>query len=221
MGQLLEIVTPLHQATQRDYIARMQDEKVHCMLIAKQYEKDYWDGSRRYGYGGYKYIPARWKQVAQNLIDTYGLKSGSKVLDVGCGKGFLLYEMLLIEPKLKIAGFDISQYAIDNSKKEIKPFLSVGNAEENFPYKEKEFDLVISLASLHNLTLERLSKSLQEINRVGKQGYIMNESFRNVQEFFNCQCWSLTCQTFLNPEDWIWFFKKNNYSGDYEFIFFE
>ena len=90
MGQLLDYVTQLHKMTPRKYIDRMVDEKVHCMLKAKEYEGDYWDGDRRYGYGGYKYIDDRWKKVAQPLIDRYGLKSDAKILDVGCGKGFLL-----------------------------------------------------------------------------------------------------------------------------------
>ena len=96
----MNFVTPLHKQTARDYLARMVDDKVHCMRKAKEYEFDYWDGDRRFGYGGYKYLPGRWKPVAENLIASYGLKAGSRVLDVGCGKGFLLYEMQLIEPGL-------------------------------------------------------------------------------------------------------------------------
>ena len=85
MGGLVQFVTPLHQATSRGYIDRMVDDKVHCMLKAKEYEADYWDGDRRYGYGGYKYIPGRWKPVAESLIDHFGLTGYSSVLDVGCG----------------------------------------------------------------------------------------------------------------------------------------
>ena len=102
MGQLLEIVTPLHQATQRDYLARMQDEKVHCMEVAKLYEKDYWDGNRRYGYGGYKYMAGLWESVAEALIENYNLTNDSSILDVGCGKAYLLYEMTLLLPGLKV-----------------------------------------------------------------------------------------------------------------------
>ena len=221
MGTLKNFVNSLHQQTKRNYVERMINEKVECSKIAKKFGQEYWDGERKYGYGGYKFMPGRWKSVAQNLIKTYKLKAGSKVLDVGCGKGFLIYEMLLIEPKLSIIGFDISQHAIDNAKHEIKGLISIGSAEKEFSYPDNNFDLVISLGTLHNLSLEDLSFSLKEIKRVSRQSYIMVESYRTEEELFNLQCWALTCKTFLNFEDWSWFFKKNNYEGDYEFIYFE
>src|SRR5256885_16950620 len=107
MGRLLNIVTPLHKATKRDYLARMVDDKVACMLKAKEYEADYWDGDRRFGYGGYKYLAGRWKPVAQALIDRYGLKAGSRGLDVRWCQSFFPYEKQLIEPKLEMVVLDI------------------------------------------------------------------------------------------------------------------
>ena len=107
MGNLVNFVTKLHQATKRSYIDRMVDDKINCMIKAKEYEFDYWDGNRRYGYGGYKYIPGRWKPVAELLIKNYNLTNESSVLDVGCGKAFLLYEMKLLLPNLKVSGLDI------------------------------------------------------------------------------------------------------------------
>src|SRR5688572_12308875 len=106
MGQLVDIVTPLHKKTKRDYLARMVDDKVHCMVKAKEYEFDYWDGDRRYGYGGYKY-DGRWKVVAEKLIERYALKPDAKILDVGCGKAHLLFELSKLLPKAQIVGFDI------------------------------------------------------------------------------------------------------------------
>ena len=123
MSQLRNFVTSLHQSTKRDVLARMVDDKVNCMLKAKEYEQDYWDGDRRFGYGGYKYLPGRWKPVAQALIDTYGLKAGSRVLDVGCGKGFLLYEMQQIEPGLELVGFDISKHGLASAPADLKANL--------------------------------------------------------------------------------------------------
>src|SRR2546430_10604050 len=108
MGQFVEVFTPLHKRTARKYIDRMVDDKVHCMLKAKEYEQDYWDGDRRYGYGGYNYLPGRGETGAEALITKYGLKAGSRVLDVGSGKGLILYEMQLIEPGLALAGLAIS-----------------------------------------------------------------------------------------------------------------
>ncbi len=221
MGELRHFVTPLHQATKRDYLARMVDDKVTCMKIAKQYGQDYWDGDRRYGYGGYRYLPGRWKPVAEGLIKTYGLKSGSKVLDVGCGKGFLLYELLLLEPGLQIVGLDSSTYALDHAHEGVKKYLIQGSAEKPYPFQEKEFDLVISLGTLHNIKVFDLKKAIQEISRVGKQGYVMLESYRNEQELFNLECWALTCESFFSKVEWIWLYEHFGFFGDYEFIYFE
>lgn len=221
MGQLRNFVTSLHQATKRDYVARMVDEKVYCMLKAKKYEEEYWDGDRRYGYGGYKYMPGRWKGVAEGLINTYGLTAGSKVLDVGCGKAFLLYEMLQLEPGLKIVGFDVSEHGLENAHPEIKDKLFRYKAQDRYPFGDKQFDLVISLGCFHNLRLFELATALAEVERVGKQGYVMLESYRNEQEQFNLQCWALTCESFFDTAEWIWLYQHFGYTGDYEFIYFE
>jgi len=207
--------------TKRDYVARMVDDKVNCMLKAKEYETDYWDGDRRYGYGGYKYLPGRWTPVAKSLIETYGLKDGSKVLDVGCGKAFLLYEMKQLLPGLEISGFDISRHGLADAKPEVSGGLYRYRAQDRYPYGDKHFDLVISLATLHNLRLFELATALQEIERVGKQKYVMLESYRNEQELFNLQCWALTAESFLDTAEWIWLYDHFGYTGDYEFIYME
>ncbi len=221
MGQLRNFVTPLHKATNRNYLERMVNDKVHCMLKAKKYEADYWDGDRKYGYGGYKYLPGRWKPVAQALIDTYSLKAGSKILDVGCGKGFLLYEMQLLEPGLEIHGIDISEHGLANRHPDLKGNFFKYRAQDPLPFGDKQFDLVISLTTLHNLRLFELKTALAEIQRVGKQGYVMLESYRNEQELFNVQCWALTCESFFDTAEWIWLYQHFGYTGDYEFIYFE
>lgn len=221
MGKLLNIVTPLHQSTARSYIDRMVDEKVHCMLKAKEYGVDYWDGERRYGYGGYKYLHGRWKPVAEALIENYNLTNETSVLDVGCGKAFLLYEIKLLMPGIKIAGFDISKYGLANAREEIRDNLFIHRAQDPFPFEDKEFDLVISLACLHNLQIFDLQKALSEIVRVGRRGYVMLESYRNEQEQFNLQCWALTAKSFFDDAEWVWLYNHFGYTGDYEFIYFE
>ena len=199
----------------------MNNDKVYCSKIAKKYSKEYWDGDRKFGYGGYKYIPGRWKPVAKKLIKTYKLNSKSKILDAGCGKGFLLHEIKLLEPGIEISGFDISEYAIKNSHKNVTQNIFHHDIKKKFPFKKNEFDLVISIGCLHNLKVFHLEKALNEISRVGKKQYVMVESFRNDKELFNLQCWALTAEAFLHVSEWKWIFKKFNFKGDHEFIFFE
>jgi SAM-dependent methyltransferase len=221
MGKLVQFVTSLHTSTKREYLDRMVDEKILCMLKAKEYEEDYWDGDRRFGYGGYKYLPGRWKPVAESLIETYNLNNSSNILDVGCGKGFLLHEIKLLLPEITIKGFDISNHGLSCALDSVKDDLFIHKAQEPYPFKDNEFDLVISLGCLHNLRLMELEVALGEIERVGKQGYVMLESYRNEAEQFNLQCWALTCESFFDEDEWVWLYNHFGYKGDYEFIYFE
>ncbi|HLD79074.1 MAG TPA: class I SAM-dependent methyltransferase [Candidatus Nanoarchaeia archaeon] len=220
MGQLMNIITPLHQKTTRDYLSRMNDDKVACMKIARKYDLDYWDGSRRTGYGGYKY-DGRWEVVARAIIEAYRLPGDAKILDIGCGKGFLLYELKRLLPKATITGLDISEYAVNNAKPEIKENILVHKAQAHYPFPTQEFDLVLSIMALHNMALPDLQKALQEIERVGKNKFITVESYRNEKELFNLQCWAFTCESFFSPESWVWIFEHFGYHGDYEFMYFE
>src|SRR5215470_4592440 len=221
MNRLLNIVTPLHKMTKRDYLGRMADDKVHCMMKAKEYEADYWDGDRRYGYGGYRYIADRWTPVAKALIDIYDLNSDAKILDVGCGKAFLLYELKKLLPQAQIAGFDISLHGLANAKEEVRPYLFRYRAQDKYPFGNGHFDLVISLGTLHNLRLFELQTAIQEIERVGKSKYIMVEGYRNELELFNLECWALTAESLFHTSEWIWLYEHFGYTGDYEFIYFE
>ena len=221
MGKLVQFVTSLHTSTKREYLDRMVDEKILCMLKAKEYEEDYWDGDRRFGYGGYKYLPGRWKPVAESLIETYNLNNSSSILDVGCGKGFLLHEIKLLLPEVTIKGFDISNHGLSCALDSVKDDLFIHKAQEPYPFQDNEFDLVISLGCLHNLRLMELEVALGEIERVGKQGYVMLESYRNEAEQFNLQCWALTCESFFDEDEWVWLYNHFGYKGDYEFIYFE
>jgi len=220
MGQLLDIVTPLHKRTKRDYLARMIDDKVHCMVKAKEYEFDYWDGDRRYGYGGYKY-DGRWKVAAERIIDQYKLGPTARILDVGCGKAHLLHELKLLLPQSEVSGFDISQHGLADAPEAIKPFLFRYRAQDKYPFGDDQFDLVISLGCLHNLRVFELQTAVSEIQRVGKQKYIMLESYRSELELFNLECWALTCESFFDTAEWIWLYRHFGYTGDYEFIYFE
>ena len=220
MGQLLNIITPLHKKAARNYLERMKNDKVHCSEVARQYGFDYWDGDRKYGYGGYHY-DGRWAVVAKALVEHYKLPRNAKILDVGCGKGFLLHEFKRLLPEATVTGIDISDHALKNAKEEVKPFLKKARAQDPYPFADKTFDLVFSNTTLHNLYAFEVKQALQEIERVGKNKYVCVESYRNVQELFNLQCWALTCEIFFTPQEWVWFYGECGYTGDHEFIYFE
>lgn len=220
----IDFLSAIHKSTQRDYLARVNDPefpKAKAAVLAKQWGYDYWDGDRRINYGGYRYMPGRWAPVGKAMIEHYGIKPGDKILDVGCGKGFQLYELTQLCPGVEVYGIDVSAYAIENAKEEVKGRLQVGNAT-SLPYADSEFDFVFSINTLHNLHCYDLDKALREIERVGKKNkYICVESYRTETEKANLLYWQVTCEAFNTPEEWAWWFKQTGYTGDHSFIYFE
>jgi len=220
----IDFMSVVHKATKRDYLARVNDPdfpKAKAAELAKQWGYDYWDGDRRINYGGYRYMEGRWEKVARAMADHYGIKAGDKILDVGCGKGFLMFDWTKVVPGVEIYGIDISEYAIQNAKEEIKDRVRIGNAT-SLPWSDGEFDLVYSLNTLHNLHNYELDKALREIERVGKNNkYICVESYRNEEEKVNLLYWQVTCEAFNSPDAWQWWFKQTGYTGDHSFIYFE
>ncbi len=217
----IDFISPLHKRTQRDYLGRVNEfPKAEAARIAKQFGKDYWDGDRKFGYGGMRY-DGRWRVVAENMAKHYGLKAGDRVLDVGCGKAFLLYEFTQVVPGIEVRGLDISAYAVANAKEEVRPFLQAGHAN-HLPYEDASFDLIVTINTLHNLYCYDLDRALREIQRVGrKHRYVAVESYRNEEEKANLLYWQLTCESFCTPEEWEWWFRQTGYVGDFSFIFFE
>ncbi|MDP6978761.1 MAG: class I SAM-dependent methyltransferase [Myxococcota bacterium] len=199
----------------------MNDDKVACMKVAREYGFDYWDGDRRFGYGGYRY-DGRWKPVAERIIEEYALpQRGARILDMGCGKAHLLYELDKLLEDAEVVGCDVSEHALEEVPVEIRSKCFLQRAQDPYPFVDDAFDLVISVGTLHNLTLPELSSALGEIERVGKQKFVLVESYRDEAELFNLQCWALTCESFLRPEEWRFAFDTFGYTGDYEFIYFE
>ena len=220
----IDFMSATHKSTSRDYLARVNDPefpKAKAATLAKQWGYDYWDGDRRINYGGYRYMPGRWAPVGQAMIDHYGLKPGDKILDIGCGKGFQLYELTQLLPGLEVHGVDVSSYAIENGKEEIKDHLQVGNAN-SLPFPDDYFDFVFSITTLHNLHNYDLDKALREMERVGKNNkYLCVEAYRNEEEKANLLYWQVTCEAFCTPEEWEWWFNQTGYTGDYSLIYFE
>ncbi|SDT85514.1 class I SAM-dependent methyltransferase [Desulfobacula phenolica] len=216
----IDFISSVHKSTKRDYLKRVNEfSKAEAAEKAKKWGYDYWDGDRQVCYGGYHY-DGRWKKVADEMVEHYQLKSGDRVLDVGCGKGFLLYEFTQSQPGLEVVGLDISDYAIKNAKPEIKPYLQKGHAKE-LPFEDNSFDLVVSVTTLHNLYCMEFFSALKEIQRVSKNSYVCVESYRNEQEKVNLLYWQVTCEMFCTPEEWEWWFDMAGYKGDHSLIFFE
>ena len=168
------------------------------------------------------------EHLAVRLLDALGLRPrlatiiGGDTLGPGRAKPApdLLHEMLLLEPGLIVSGFDVSAWGISCATDLVKPHLQLHPAQAPYPYPDQSVDLVLSLGTLHNLRLPDLQRALSEIERVGRQAYVMLESYRNDQELFNLQCWALTCESFFDADTWVWLYRHFGYSKDYEFIYF-
>jgi SAM-dependent methyltransferase len=218
----IDLVQSQHASVKRDYRQRVMDhDKAECAIVARRFEEDYWDGDRRYGYGGYRY-DGRWRPLAETLAERYALKAGERLLDVGCGKAFLLYELSQVVPGLEVFGLDISQWGLSHARPEMQGALVRGDARA-LPFADESFDCVISLGTLHNLGIEHVGAALGEMQRVcpGPRKYFMVESWRNEAEKANLLYWQLTCMSFHTPEGWAFLADQAGYVGDHGFIFFE
>ncbi len=216
-----EFVSLIHKSTTRDYIARVNEtDKAQVAEVAIEFGRDYWDGDRLTGYGGYRY-DGRWLKVAEAMVATYGLKPGMRVLDVGSGKGFLMHDFLTACPGIEVEGLEYSAYAIEHTMEDVKSFVKHGTAAK-LPWPDDHFDLVVSINTLHNLYNYDLDSALKEMERVSRGAkYLCVEGYRNEREKVNLMYWQLTCRIFHTPAEWEFDFRQAGYTGDYEFIYFE
>lgn len=217
----INFLTKYQKATKRDYVQRVvDDDKAACADVAKEWGKDYWDGDRKYGYGGYHY-DGRWRPIAEDMAKHFDLQAGDKVLDIGCGKAFLLYELTQVVPGLEVHGLDISEYGIAHAKEEIRDRLKLGDCI-SLPWQDNNFDFVFSINTFHNLEVYTLEKAVKEMQRVLKnKAWLCVESYRNEAEKANLLYWQITCMSFYSTVEWNWIYKMWGYKGDYGFIFFE
>lgn len=211
----------LHQSTKRDYIARAtMPHRAECMRIASMFGPEYWDGDRKYGYGGFHY-DGRYRPVAEALAKHYGLTSEDTILDVGCGKGFLLHEFR--HTTNYRCGIDISPYAIQEALNlnDKNMFPSMHSAT-HIPCPDRYFTFLYSINTLHNLCYKDLKTALAEITRVMRdKAWIVVESYRTLEQKVNLLNWALTCKSYYSTDDWINIFQDNGYSGDFEFVTFD
>jgi len=214
MGKEIDLLTRYPKA-KRDLTQRLESKTEEVRLVARKFDKEFFDGERKFGYGGFSYNPRYWSEVVKDFSDYYNLNDDSKILDVGCAKGFMLYDFYKLNPNLDLHGIDISKYAIDNSVPEIKGKLQVANAT-NLPYEDNFFDLVIAINTIHNLNKAECATALKEISRVSKKNaFLTVDAYRNNDEKQRMYAWNLTAKTIMSVDEWIKFFDQNNYDGDY------
>lgn len=201
--------------SKRDLNARLDSKSTESRIIGRKFGFDYFDGDRNFGYGGFTYNPKFWQPVIPTIRDFYGLTGSSSVLDVGCAKGYFLYDLQLLIPTISIKGLDISEYAIQNSKIEVKNNLLVGNAT-SLPFGKNSFDLVISINTIHNLDRDNCAIALKEIERVSRgKSFITVDAYKNDLEKKRMEAWNLTAQTIMSVDEWKNFFLEVGYTGDY------
>ena len=214
MGKEIDLLKNYPKA-KRDLTKRLESKTEEVRSVARKFDKEFFDGERKFGYGGFSYNSKYWSEVVKDFRDYYNLGDNSKILDVGCAKGFMLYDFFKLNPNLDLYGVDISKYAIDNSLTEINHRLRVANAA-SLPYEDNFFDLVISINTIHNLDKSECATALKEISRVSKKNaFLTVDAYRNNEEKQRMHAWNLTAKTIMSVDEWVKFFDQNNYEGDY------
>lgn len=214
MGHEVDLLVNYPRA-KRNVEERGQTKTEEDRRIARRFDREFFDGDRRHGYGGYNYLPRFWQPVIPTFQKYYALAAGSSVLDVGCGKGFMLHDMAQLIPGITVKGVDISEYAIGNTIEDMRPHVQVADAK-SLPYPDKSFDLVIAINTIHNLERKECAQALREIERVSRgKSYVTVDAYRTKEEKERMFAWNLTAQTILSVKQWKAFFKKAGYTGDY------
>jgi ubiquinone/menaquinone biosynthesis C-methylase UbiE len=201
--------------TKRNIQKRESDKDPEVVSISKKFGQEYFDGPRMYGYGGYRY-DGRWLPVAKDMVAYFGLKAGDKVLDVGCAKGFLVKDLMLVCPGLEVFGLDVSEYATMHCEPEVVGRLHLGDAR-SLPFPDKSFECVISLNTIHNFKRPEAIKAVKEIERVckGSKSFIQVDSYHTPEQKEMFESWVLTAEFHDYPEEWLKLFKEAGYTGDY------
>jgi SAM-dependent methyltransferase len=214
MGKEINLLKKYPKA-ERNLDLRLEQKDENTRLIARKFGKDFFDGERKFGYGGFSYNPKYWHGVVDDMIKYWGLNKESSLLDVGCAKGFMLYDFQKKLPGISYQGIDLSKYAISNGLEEVRKNLRVADAK-NIPFMDNSFDVVISINTIHNLDRENCKKALKEIQRVSKKNcFVTVDAFRNQEEEKRMQAWNLTAKTIMSVDEWKLFFKEAGYEGDY------
>ena len=214
MGQEIDLLEN-YPRTKRNVEERGATKTEDVRRVAKQFGKDFFDGDRQYGYGGFKYFPRFWQPVIPTFQKHFGLTSRSSLLDIGCAKGFMLHDLLELIPDITVSGVDVSDYAIAHAMDDIKSKVQVANASD-LPFADNSFDVVIAINTIHNLDRDDCAQALREIERVSRKGsFITVDAYHNDEEKERMFAWNLTAKTIMSVDEWVAFFKEVGYTGDY------
>ena len=214
MGREIDLLSN-YPKPRRDVTSRGTTKTEEDRKIARRFGKEFFDGDRRRGYGGYSYHPRFWEPVVPTFKEYYKLNEGSTVLDVGCGKGFMLHDFARLIPGIKGKGVDISEYAIASAIDDMKPHVQVADARR-LPFPDKFFDLVVSITTVHNLERAGVIQALREIERVSRgSSFITVDAYRTEEEKERMFAWNLTGRTIMHVDEWKAFFAEASYTGDY------
>lgn len=214
MGQEIDLLVN-YPRTKRNVDERGQTKSEEDRAIARRFGREFFDGDRRHGYGGFNYMPRFWQPVIPTFQQHFGLSASSSVLDVGCAKGFMLHDMAELIPGITVKGVDVSDYAIEHAIDDMKPHVSVASATK-LPFADKSFDVVISINTVHNLVRDDCATALREIERVARKGsFITVDAYRDDEEKRRMMAWNLTAQTIMHVDEWKAFFAEIGYTGDY------
>ena len=214
MGKEIDLLVN-YPKTKRNLEERIASKTDSDRSLARQFGRDFFDGNRNHGYGGFNYSPRFWQPVIPTFQQHWILDKKSSILDVGCAKGFMMHDLAELIPGITVKGIDISEYAIEHAMDNMKPHLQVACATK-LPFPDKSFDITISINTVHNLEREECAKALQEIERVSRKGsYIYVDAYRNSEEKKRMDAWNLTAKTIMSVEEWVQFFKEVGYTGDY------
>jgi 2-polyprenyl-3-methyl-5-hydroxy-6-metoxy-1,4-benzoquinol methylase len=199
----------------RDVSGRAESKSDNDRALARKFGKEFFDGDRSHGYGGFSYNSRFWEPVVPTFKDHWDMKPGNSMLDVGCAKGFMMYDFHRLIPGLAVEGIDISDYAIENGMEEMKPYLKVASADD-LPYEDNSFDYTISITTVHNFDTDGVIKALQELERVSRKGsFITVDAYTNNDEKQRMHAWNLTAKTILHVDEWKELFDEAGYTGDY------
>ena len=199
----------------KNKVNRVVKRKLKNKLIAWELEKEYYDGDRNNGYGGFSY-DGRWLKLLPDFIKRYKLNNNSKILDLGCKKGFIMKDLKILLPGAKVYGIEDHKYPIKNAEKEIKKNIIFSNYYE-IPFKKNYFDLVIGFSSIYKYNFQDVVKTIREINRVSRKSFFTVASYSNRKEKEIFDRWTLLGTTILSKKEWLELFRLLKYKGDYYF----